>query len=91
MLEASTKNEGILEAVKEVKGMSLRKTLRVLREARLKEIRDRDAREAYVRSEGENRLNRLYAGLIVDKRFEDLEKAIRNKEYREQLYKEYGL
>ena len=119
MLEASTKNLGILEAIKEVRVMSLRKNLRLIHEARLKEIRDRDAREDYVRkegwneghsegwnaghsegwnaghskgrSEGEDRLNRLNCRLIADKRFEDLKKATQDKEYREQLYKEYGI
>ena len=71
--------------------MSLRKTLRALHEARLKEIRDRNAREDYVRSEGEDRLNRLNSSLIADNRLEDLERAIQDKEYREQLYKQYGL
>ena len=107
MLEASTKNEGILEAIREVRGMSLKKTLRALHEARLKEIRDRNAREDYVRNEGwnagrneglsegmregEDKLNRLNASLIADNRLKDLERAIQDKEYREQLYQQYGL
>lgn len=103
MLEAKTKNVGIMEAIKEVREMSLRRSLRLLREARLKEIRDRNAREDYVRSEGwnegrnegrnegEDRLNRLNCRLIEDKRLEDLERATRDKAYREQLYKEYRL
>ena len=91
MLETKTKNVGIIEAIKEVREMSLVKTLRLLHEARLKEIRDRNAREDYVRSEGEDRLNRLNASLIADKRFEDLERAIQDKKYREQLYKEYEI
>ena len=107
MLEMSTKNLGILEAVKEVRIMSLRKNLRLLHEARQKEIRDRAAREDYVRSEGwnaghstgwnegrsegEDRLNRLHGSLIADKRFEDLERSIKDKECREQLYKEYEI
>ena len=103
MLEASTKNEGILEAIREVRGMSLKKTLRALHEARLKEIRDRNAREDYVRnegwnagrneglSEGEDKLTRLNASLIADNRLKDLERAIQDKEYREQLYQQYGL
>lgn len=111
MLEAGTKNLGILEAIKEVRVMSLRKNLRLIHEARQKEIRDRDAREDYVRkegwnvghsegwneghskgrSEGEDRLNYLNCRLIADKRFEDLERATQDKEYREQLYKEYGI
>ena len=103
MLEANTKNVGILEAIKEVRIMSLRKTLRLMHEARLKEIRDRDAREDYVRNEGielgrsegrsqgEDRLSRLHGSLIADKRFEDLERSIKDKKYREQLYKEYEI
>ena len=99
MLEASTKNVGILEAVKEVRIMSLRKTLRLMHEARLKEIRDRDAREDYVRNEGrsegrsqgEDRMNRLVICLIENGRQDDIEKAARDKKYREQLYKEYEI
>ena len=99
MLEASTKNLGILEAVKEVRDMGLGKTLRLIREAHLKEIRDRNAREDYVRKEGlsegltqgEDKLNRLHGSLIADQRFDDLKRSIQDKEYREQLYKQYGL
>lgn len=47
-----TKNPGILEAVKEVKVMSLRKGLRALYEGHMREIRDRYARDEYVREEG---------------------------------------
>ena len=64
-------------------------------EARLKEIRDRDAREDYVRNEGrsqgEDRMNRLIICLIENGRQEDIEKAARDKIYREQLYKEYDI
>ena len=75
----------------------------MIRESRLKEIRDRYAREDYVRKEGlneglalglnkgEDRLNRLYGSLIADNRFEDLERSIQDKTYREQLYKEYRI
>lgn len=52
MLEKSTKNAGILAAVKEVREMSLLKSIRALHEAKLKEISDRNARESYVRKEG---------------------------------------
>ena len=99
MLESRTKNKGILEAIKEVRVMNLGKTLRAIHETKLKEIRDRNAREDYVRSEGirqgqsegEDRLNRLNLRLIADNRFHDVEKAARDKEYRVQLYKEYGI
>lgn len=33
----------------------------------------------------------LEASLIADNRFEDLERSIKDKTYREQLYKEYGI
>lgn len=46
------KNPGISEAIREVKIMSLRKDLRALYEAHLKERRDRCAREDFVRAEG---------------------------------------
>lgn len=95
MLETGTKNAGILEAIKEVRVMSLGKTLRAIHEAKLKEIRDRNAREDYVRSEGvkqgEERFGKLNLSLIADKRFEDVERASKDKDYRERLYKEYGI
>ena len=83
MLETSTKNAGILAAVEEVREMSLLKSMKALHEAKLKEIRDRNARESYVRKEGieqgEDRLNRLNLSLIADKRYEDLERAAQDK------------
>lgn len=91
MLEMSTKNAGILAAVKEVREMSLLRSMKALHEAKLKEIRDRNARESYVRKEAEGRLNSLYLRLIADKRYDDLERAAQDKTYREQLYKEYHL
>lgn len=75
--------------------MGLGRTLRWIREAKLKEIRDRNARDAYVRMEGleqgEEQLNRLNRCLVADKRYDDLARSIEDKEYREQLYKEYGI
>lgn len=47
-----TENPGILAAVREVKIMSLRKNIRAVYEAHMKEIRDRNARDDYVRAEG---------------------------------------
>ena len=48
-----TENAGILEAIREVKVMSLSKRLRAHYEAHMKDVRDRKAREKYVRMEGE--------------------------------------
>lgn len=99
MLQAKTKNEGILEAIRELKIMQMGKVIRAIHDDRLKQRRDRYAREAYVRDEGirqgieqgEDRLNRLILCLIADGRQEDLEKAAHDKVYREQLYKEFSL
>ena len=91
MLEAKTKNPGIIEAINEVRTMRLSKTLKALYDGHMKQIRDRNARDDYVRSEGEDRLSRLHGSLIADKRFEDLERSIKDKKYREQLYKEYEI
>ncbi|MCD7921075.1 MAG: Rpn family recombination-promoting nuclease/putative transposase [Clostridiales bacterium] len=48
----TTKNPGITEAIQEVRIMSLGKRMRLRYEAHLKEVRDRNAREEYVRDEG---------------------------------------
>lgn len=48
----NTKDPGLLEAIREVKVMSLSRRFRLRYEARLKEKRDRMAREEYVRQEG---------------------------------------
>ena len=47
-----TMNEGIREAVRELRVMSLRKRLQMRYEAHLKMIRDRNAREDYLQNEG---------------------------------------
>lgn len=43
------------------------------------------------RKAGEDVMNSLYARLLQDKRFEDLEKATKDEEYRKALLKEYDL
>lgn len=90
MLQTSTKNLGIMEAIKEVRTMRLGKTLRVLYDAHMKQIRDRNARDDYARmegrSEGEDRMNRLALSLIQAGRQEDIERAATDKKYRDQLY-----
>lgn len=99
MLQAKTKNEGILEAIRELKIMQMGKVIRAIHDDRLKQRRDRYAREAYVLDEGirqgieqgEDRLNRLILCLIANGRQEDLEKAAQDKTYREQLYEEFRL
>lgn len=99
MLQEKTKNEGILEAIRELKIMQMGRVLRAIHDDRLKQRRDRYAREAYVRDEGirqglkqgEDRMNSLILCLIADGRLEEIEKAAQDKEYRAQLYKEFRL
>ncbi len=43
------------------------------------------------REEGENRLNSLYLKLAAEKRTKDLEKAMQDKNFRNSLYKRYGM
>ena len=52
MIQKTTTNPGIVAALGEVKKMSLSRKLRVLYEAHMKEIRDKKAREDYVRDQG---------------------------------------
>ena len=47
-----TDNPGILEAIKEIKLASAGKAIRAMYDAHMKEIRDRNARDDYVRDEG---------------------------------------
>ena len=47
-----TDNPGILEAIREIKLASAGKAIRAMYDAHMKEIRDRNAREDYVRDEG---------------------------------------
>ena len=53
MLEAKTKNAGVLEAIMELRLMGLGRAMRMTYEAHMKQVRDRNARDDYVRAEGE--------------------------------------
>ena len=43
------------------------------------------------RKSAEEAINTLYAKLLADKRFEDLEKATKDEEFRKKLFEEYGV
>ena len=43
------------------------------------------------RKAAEDAVNTLYAKLLAEKRFEDLERATKEEEYRKKLYEEYGI
>lgn len=107
MLQTKTKNPGIVEAIREVRTMGLGRTLKALYDAHMKDIRDRNARDDYVRmeghaagkiegrieglTEGEDKMNRLILSLIQAGRQEDIEKAAKDKKYRDLLYEEFGI
>ena len=42
------------------------------------------------RKSAQDEINSLYAKLLADKRFEDLEKATKDEEYRQKLFEEYA-
>lgn len=79
--------------------MSLSKRMRLRYEAHLKEIRDRNAREDYVREEGrkegrqegEGSMARLTEILMNEGRYDDLKRASTDKKYRQKLFKEYRI
>ena len=52
MIQAKTGNPGIMAAIREVKVMGLGRNLRALYEAHMKQIRDRNAEDAYVYDQG---------------------------------------
>jgi len=87
MLETMTRNPGILEAVKEVRHMSLGKWARARYDEHMKMVRDQNARDAYVRDEGinigvEQERNRL-ANLIARM---NIRKPIKNQFIQSFLY-----
>ena len=79
--------------------MSLIKTIRALYEGHMKQIRDRYARDEYVRMEGlqqgmkqgMEQISRLNLCLSRDNRLEELERAAKDRTYLEKLLKEYGI
>lgn len=90
MLGTKTKNPGIIEAIREVRTMRLGKTLKALYDAHMKQIRDRNARDDYVRmvgrTEGQNLKlieqvqRKLRRGQTVESIAEELEESIENIE-----------
>ena len=52
---------------------------------------DQEAYEKLIRPEAENRVNQLNLYLISEKRFDDLKRAVNDREYQLQLFQEYGL
>ncbi len=98
-----TKNPGIAEAVRELRGMSMSRPLRQMYEAHMKRVHDERAREQYVRREGEvigeirgmvkgeTQMAELITRLMTDERQEDALLAARDEEARKRFYREYGM
>ena len=83
-----TENAGILEAIREVKVMSLSKRLRAHYEAHMKDVRDRKAREKYVRMEGENEGIEKGIEIFIS---DNLEEGKSRQQIIEKLVKRFGL
>jgi len=98
MMQARTSNPGILAAIKEMKVMGLGKNLRMLYEARMKEMRDRNARDAYVYDEGkaegkaetEDRMQTLIAKMIESGEADKLPSLV-EKAFLEEMYRKYEI
>lgn len=90
MLEAMTKNPGILEAVKEVRHMSLGRWARARYEEHMKMVRDQHARDAYVRDEGMNRLTTLIARMDAAGEGDQVTR-LQDPEFVQEMLKKYDL
>ena len=98
MLETMTKNPGILEAVKEVRHMSLGKWARARYDEHMKMVRDQNPRDAYVRDEGinigveqeRNRLANLIARMNAEGD-EDQVTRLQDPEFVQEMLKKYDL
>ena len=83
-----TENAGILEAIREVKIMSLSKRLRLHYEAHMKDVRDRKAREKYVRMEGEKKGLQKGIEIFIS---DNLEEGKNKQQIIEKLVSRFGL
>ena len=94
-----TKNPGILEAIRELRRMSMNNPLRQRYEAHLKSVRDERAQMGYVwdqgvekgMEKGEQVLAELMERLLSDERWEDAKLAANDEQARRKFYKEYGI
>lgn len=94
-----TGNAGINAAIEEVKKMSLSERMCARYEAHMKEVRDQNAREDYVRKQGIEqgieqeriRINALNRLLAEQNRTDDIIRAAKDEEYQKKLYEKFGL
>ena len=89
------KNPYIESAYERLQVISQDRQKRLEYEAREKAILDHNQMmieaEERGREQGEDRINRLNSFLIHEKRYEDLERSTRDKEFQKQLMKQYGI
>ena len=90
MLETMTKNPGILEAVKEVRHMSLGRWARAMYDEHMKMVRDQHARDDYVRDEGMNRLTTLIARMDAAGEGDQVTR-LQDPEFVQEMLKKYDL
>lgn len=89
------KNQYIESAYERLQVISQDRQKRLEYEAREKAILDHNQMileaEERGREQGEDRINQLNTFLIKEKRYEDLERAARDKEFQKQLMSAYGI
>lgn len=85
------KNQYIESAYERLQAISRDKEKRLEYEAREKAILDYNQMILEAEERGEEQINKLYALLIHEKRYEDLERSTRDKEFRKQLMLDYGI
>ena len=94
MLETMTKNPGILEAVKEVRHMSLGRWARAMYDGHMKMVWDQQARDAYVRDSGAEQERARLSTLIarMDAAGEgDQVARLQDPEFVQEMLKKYDL
>lgn len=89
------KNQYIESAYEQLQLISQDRDKRLEYEAREKAILDHNQMmleaEERGREQGEDRINKLNTLLIKEKRYEDLERSTRDKEFQKQLMSDYGI
>lgn len=85
------KNQYIESAYERLQIISQDREKRLEYEAREKAILDHNQMILEAEERGEERINKLNLFLIHEKRFEDLERSARDKDFQKQLMLQYGI
>ena len=84
------KNQYIESAYERLQVISQDREKRLEYEAREKAILDHNQMMLEAEERGVERINKLHSFLIHEKRYEDLERSTRDKDFRQQLMDQYG-